>query len=512
MVSFAAWSLVSWVATASPLDRGEVAVEFENSYAPSNEKPEPASLGAKSVHRHAEGLDSVIGVCSAFLEPPQWCVKHLAEKITTIAQYPRSLSKMRSVRVLQRMGKIELFKALARSAREAEARAVLQDVISIRPLDREEQQRLGPEESELAGEVEGLVKSRPLGTLEVECSTPCSVLVNDSLVEQSLALPFGTYSVVISDLDEPSNQKERRVTLNPTRRLMRLEFGGVETQKGRRERTKAQNAKSPSLALAKSTNESRSAQGSPALVHPSKLEDRHFQVTPKDSNRFENPLSRNRPDEDPAVMPTRRSGQAMAQAGVYFTSYGVGLMAMSSLLRVRCSEEPDKKVCDPNATLIAGVAGLINVVVGVPLIIRGNRRFNNPERWLNGRSRRRAKMLKRAASKSSLRSVAHLDSQVVVDRGRRYARVAKILLISAGLTGAAAMTFGPYVPRGAQVTLHLAGWGMLGTGIGFAVAGKRRQFSPGRYLAGTKVSVVPACSPGSAGQAWKAGLTVLGRF
>lgn len=117
----------------------------------------PASTSMNSL---AKDLDSIIGLCGSGVRSSLWCSKHLTDMISSVAELSPELSRMRSVRALQRMAKIELFRALMSSAKEMEARTVLLNMVSVDSMDLDEHERLNSRDSRVAIEVERLVKDK----------------------------------------------------------------------------------------------------------------------------------------------------------------------------------------------------------------------------------------------------------------------------------------------------------------------------------------------------------------
>lgn len=281
---------------------------------------------------------------------------------------------------------------------------------------------------------------------------------------------------------------------------------------------------SPGLTLSPVAPPPSSQQGTLKAVAPSSSDLVNEPSTPREAvsanqeqvaavpiSRISGNVSFDDAENELAILATKRSGLAMSQAGAYFYMYGMGLVSMLGAKASICKEFGSPG-CDPGRFIGLGIGGLVSLVVGLPLTFAGSKRMKNPHGWLKARPGRGSKMMARA-SRHRLTSIgSDAETQSVVSVGKRYTRIANILLMTAGVTNAIAVVWNPNLPKGLSRGLSAAGFGLLGTGIGFAVAGKRREYTPAQYMRRAEVSVVPQVSPGGASKRWIAGLQVAGKF
>ncbi len=201
------------------------------------------------------------------------------------------------------------------------------------------------------------------------------------------------------------------------------------------------------------------------------------------------------------------SGRATADAGFYFSAFG-GTAVVMSAIYTKCGSTDTTGVCAPGVGLGLAAGGLVNMIVGLPLLISGSKRVKDPAAWIARRPGRRARMLAKANAKGI--EVPSPQGSARIDKGRRQSRAGSFTLIASGFTLGLGAGVAPLLP-GAGIGFNVAGVGLLATGIGLAVGGKRKTFLPERDGARSSISVMPTLVVSPA-QRTLPGAGVSGRF
>lgn len=152
------------------------------------------------LHEQAAVLEDQINNCESAALSPTTCAEQLNASLSILETQAARTARQNSLLNLIRRAKIRRFAAYAASQQLDKADSTLRSLISVRPFNQYELLDLGPA---LAARVEAQtrkVEALPHGTLHVFCQGPCSITVNDSLVNIPAQLPIGTYRLAVSGL------------------------------------------------------------------------------------------------------------------------------------------------------------------------------------------------------------------------------------------------------------------------------------------------------------------------
>lgn len=330
-------------------------------------------------------LESSAKDCSAGLKVPEWCAQHLERQLVEARSYPREMVQLRSLRRLQRFAKLELFRALHSLGLEKRAILLIREMVSTQPLSQGEVLNLGPKAAKVAEREELTVDRFDRGKLTVHCDQACSVLVNETLVDKTVALPFGEYRVVIcaADPTRPAITQTVRLHAQNSSAVLRAK---TPEPKAKPERTQklAANRQDPSPKRR-------------PLVAESTLPDTSF-------NAASVPVSDSMLLEHPLVVPylPRSALRAGVGIGLVGTMIGSTLVAMHGYWHEKnclkdCPEETKVKT-KPTGIGIISAGGAILLASTVMLLVERVRGKKAHAKWLrqwNANHRRRSRVQSR---------------------------------------------------------------------------------------------------------------------
>lgn len=339
--------------------------------------------GGSKFQRDLLELESSARDCSAGSVSPEWCVQHLEPQLVVAKNYSREMVRLRSFRRLQRFAKLELFRALWTLGREPRAATLVREMVSTQPLSQEEILSLGPNAAKFAEDEESAVDRLGRGKLQVECDQACSVLVNETLVDRKVTLPYGEYRVIVCAADASLPPLTRAVRLDAQHPSAVVRRANAPASQGTLQAsTNSRPEGEPS------TRQVSDSAGSPEPKHASSRAPMGSPLRPSPPSAAADTVL----FEDPLVVPSlpRRVVRAGIGVGLLGTMLGPGLMVMDGF-----SFERDciGSGC-PNAwrTKDAGIGILIAggvVLLGSSIMLLAERirgaRFH--ARWLRQRNR-----------------------------------------------------------------------------------------------------------------------------
>lgn len=172
-------------------------------------------VGSKAEPAHRSSLlASTAKDCRAEIRAPAWCASELEAQLVKIRKHPRDLVRLRSLRGIVRLAKIELLRAHHRLGAKKQSQELVRELISTQALTSEELLHLGPELTRDVEQEQLALDRRPLGLIRVECDDACAVLINEVLMNRSSRLPYGNYRLVTCAANPDVEPLEQQISLS----------------------------------------------------------------------------------------------------------------------------------------------------------------------------------------------------------------------------------------------------------------------------------------------------------
>lgn len=174
--------------------------------------------------RLSEELEDALDACQAHSEPDTSCAGELERAIAALDDLTAPIARRRSVLGTLRRARLELVRATFALGRTEPALARLRSMEAVRSLSPQERESLGPMLQEHAEDAARQVSDQRQIRLVVECGSPCTITLNNTLVGAFVFLPPGSYRLGVVNLEGASNELVRTLDLRASTPELHLEF------------------------------------------------------------------------------------------------------------------------------------------------------------------------------------------------------------------------------------------------------------------------------------------------
>lgn len=310
----------------------------------------PPVKDTSSLAELTDELQDTIDSCESGSLDTQGCASRLETQLLKLRAHAADTAKQRSLQNLIRRAKLRLFSVHTEQKRDEEAQAALLDIIAVSSLSQDELFGLGPSQANKARAAMQRLDLQARGTIEVTCTQPCIVTVNDTLVDNPISLPLGRYRLAVTGLAPESSAMVQPVELVFRGQSKTFTYPELSHEKPAR-------------------TDSRES----SLTQPNRRFDDSPEILPTEDTE-PHPLA---PHPGPAIVPifSRTTMQIGMASALLITVAGSALWSMDGHCLEYIKNVVDDRgnpVCKPNETLNSKVARISILGIGAAALIAGS--------------------------------------------------------------------------------------------------------------------------------------------
>lgn len=282
---------------------------------------------AKFLKAQLDGIDTSVSLCN---ENPSRGAEFLGRNLSSLHGFAPEIAAKPELQNIQRRSILALARAYHNSGQSSRARATLNALYRTDPPRTTELRALGPSLSSLGEAVRNKVTSLGRGRIEVKCTAPCQVFINERNAEKISSHLEGEYRVYVQDA---ADEKP------PLRKHVEIHRGGGDVTIRYDNR------------LAKGKAGASNPNGDPLVI-----------VDPASTNRYRDDLSR----------PRVTSPQRIAPLSLELIGLGVGVVGAGTggvLVAIHEKIQPKTADWDKPRQYDTQVAGIIFISAGSALAL-----------------------------------------------------------------------------------------------------------------------------------------------
>lgn len=174
--------------------------------------PAPTSERAKYLKSQLRAVETSIRLCN---ENPAHGAESLEGTLASLHDFAPELAAKPELQDIQRRAVLALARAYHNSGQPSRARAALNSIYRSDPPRTTELRSLGPSLEALGNSVKAEVAELGRGTMQVICSAPCEVFVNERTANKQSSHIVGEYRVYVRDLANEKPPLRKHIEIQP---------------------------------------------------------------------------------------------------------------------------------------------------------------------------------------------------------------------------------------------------------------------------------------------------------
>lgn len=170
------------------------------------------AVRSKALSEQLGRLHTGVNMCK---EDPVRCTEALERYLNGLHRFAPEIAQKQELQTLQRRAILSLARAYKNSDRFERAEKVLTNIYRSDPPRTTEIERLGPSLVNLSKQVKRHVSKLGRGTIQINCSGPCEVFVNERSSSKRSDHIEGEYRVYVRDLQGRKESLQQVVEIHP---------------------------------------------------------------------------------------------------------------------------------------------------------------------------------------------------------------------------------------------------------------------------------------------------------
>lgn len=166
---------------------------------------------AKFLKAQLDGIDTSVSLCN---ENPSRGAEFLGRNLSSLHGFAPEIAAKPELQNIQRRSVLALARAYHNSGQSSRARATLNALYRTDPPRTTELRAFGPSLSSLGEAVRNKVASLGRGRIEVECTAPCQVFINERSADKSSSHLEGEYRVYVQDAADEKPPLRKHVEIH----------------------------------------------------------------------------------------------------------------------------------------------------------------------------------------------------------------------------------------------------------------------------------------------------------
>lgn len=166
---------------------------------------------AKFLKAQLDGIDTSVSLCN---ENPSRGAEFLGRNLSSLHGFAPEIAAKPELQNFQRRSILALARAYHNSGQSSRARATLNTLYRTDPPRTTELRAFGPSLSSLGDAVRSKVASLGRGRIEVKCTAPCQVFINERNADKSSSHLEGEYRVYVQDMADEKPPLRKHVEIH----------------------------------------------------------------------------------------------------------------------------------------------------------------------------------------------------------------------------------------------------------------------------------------------------------